>query len=65
MQFILQHKNCRPIFMDSSAKAKRLFPGGGQSKGNLYQVSSDLRRDPRVIALQLQMMKCTLAHIAQ
>lgn len=60
MQFILQHKNCRTI-----AKAKCLSPGGGQSKGNLYQVSSDLRRDPRVIALQLQMMKCTLVHIAQ
>lgn len=65
MPFILQHKNCRPISMDSNAKGKCLIPGGGQTKANLYQVSSDLRRDQRVIVLQLQMMKCTLVHIAQ
>lgn len=51
--------------MDSNAKAKCLIPGGGQTKGNLYQVSSNLRRDQRAIVLQLQMMKCTLVHIAQ
>lgn len=51
--------------MDSKAKAKCLFPGGRQTKGNLYQVSRDLRRDQRVIVLQLEMMKCTLVHIAQ
>jgi len=65
MQFILQHKNCRPIFVDSNAVAKCLFPGGGQTKGDLQRVSGDLRGDQRVIVFQLQMMKCTLVHIAE
>lgn len=63
MQFILQHKNCRPLFMDSNAKAKCLFPGGGQTKGSMQQVSGDLRRD-QSDSVTVQMMKCTLVHIA-
>lgn len=37
MQFILQHKNCSPIVRASSTKGKWIFPGGGQTKGNLCQ----------------------------
>lgn len=46
MQFFLQHKNCSPIVRASSTKGKWIFPGGGQTKGNLCQ-DVVIPEDPR------------------
>lgn len=49
--------------MDSNAKAKCLLPGGGQTKGSMSQLSGDLRRD-QSDSVTVQMVKCTLVHVA-